>query len=50
MGKTTKVAPCVNFGTNLFCTTFGNAGMPGGLGVIHKKIMNGLINGIGRPI
>jgi hypothetical protein len=37
MGKTTKVALCVDFGTNLFYTNFGSAGMPSGLGVIWKK-------------
>lgn len=37
MGKATKVAPCVNVGTSLFCTNFGNAGMPSGLGVMRKK-------------
>jgi hypothetical protein len=50
MGTSTKVAPCVDFGTNLFCTNFGNACMPSELGVKRKKIMNGWINGIGRPI
>jgi hypothetical protein len=37
MGKATKVAPCVDFGTSLFCTNFGNAGIPSGLGVMSKQ-------------